>query len=1443
MENYFKKKVKDVFAILNKDNIKEKKLNLIENNKLNKYTKEKDKDVLNCFHNDNKKVNEDSNSYKQIIIKNDDKCLDQNNDKNSNKKRKLIKLHNKENVYLIDNYIKIKKNCDMNYANKKHLKKDSNTLNINSSNTPNICDFISNSKEQKEKKNKTLDDYMLNGKEKNLNIFEKKSNNEFNKKYGPTESIKKGKRYNLIDAKKNNMSEKIKNNTNDYEEYKEDEKDSTAKVDSNTRKKLKGMSEKKKSKKQKMNNKIINDKDNLNILKNNENDRKVNRIDEIFKSLIEKNEKKEKRYDNFNKSINTSIEKDSSDENKKDQIDNNDERSENNIIGKYDKEQEHNEKFNSNLSKNKLNKNQKTFDHTVNKYIVKHNNKIKGNELFDNNIYKISDEKINENDSCNHKSHKSNKENNTLNKSIRNEQNQHKLEYIKNGASNKEDITSSEELLDIKEDKNNEETNLNNDNNYNGYEIHDSDNNKIKSNDNHDNSNNKIMKNDLDEIHKYSPNKHNSNSNSHNYIKSPIKNNIKVKESNNKNDVSINANHVEEENDMKNLNFENSIKKNRNYDSETNKSVKKNDKMTNEIEMSDIKNENYMNDLRLKLPDFAIDQRKKLINETNEFFKRYNLNLKIEHLPINIPNDLKLLIQKKKKIVNIINDYKNEIKLKKENSKKEEKNIKLNNKNENGIPKEEIVDEEQTKSFNAKIETDINKNENKNDIEGINILENYSNTVNDINLNYYKSNDIKSDNISEIDKKRDYDINNCETVIDENELSFISEEKSNFINNEINYLHDNFEGENEKKNDKNPLKRKRKIEKKYEKNKCYDNLNYLSDSTKDVLEKEHKKFLNLFEKMNQNENNEDLKTEDISENKCNDNKDEINDKGENYIINNNTNDKVKNYTNDNVDNNTKNQKKNSKSTFIHNLINDLTANNNEEENYIKYKKIKNEELRYKKLKEVITEIKIKEKKIDVILSSSLNFFKYSNIYRHRHFLHEKMLINWSYVENLINKKNDIRNRNLPFQLLELDKRLLENIQNSYDDILLDDFSGIIITLNTNSFATAVDGNSIHISKIICGCLIEYLNTSELNIKSIWAHPFLSAKSTYYILCAFLPRVILEAFLNNNICSENKIVYNELMNPSNHKEHVIQKNVINEIKEIDKQKKKKKISFYDKLDQIQDYNKNPEDDYFSNFAAYQYPSTFFLNFNKKCASLLNSSSNDVSNIHDDTNKITNDIKEINGDNIYRNSKKNNEVNENKDNNKNSYKFLYIIFSDIDIFPRQCYLLLCSYKYMCLNMHYDTDNYFIHYDINLKNIQKENIGKTTELSNNCPCTSIKNCESILEESCERIIGCSELYMYYMIPKKEERESLGLLKRRGWRDLISNTFYEDIKENISSIIKIRTNINNLYDHISMQNKIYEKHYTSSYINKYEWCGLKLKDIRNMINEDFNFESPKKK
>ncbi|ETW15358.1 hypothetical protein PFFVO_05652 [Plasmodium falciparum Vietnam Oak-Knoll (FVO)] len=536
-------------------------------------------------------------------------------------------------------------------------------------------------------------------------------------------------------------------------------------------------------------------------------------------------------------------------------------------------------------------------------------------------------------------------------------------------------------------------------------------------------------------------------------------------------------------------------------------------------------------------------------------------------------------------------------------------------------------------------------------------------------------------------------------------------------------------------------------------------------------------------------------------------------------------------------------------SFIHQLINDLIHNNLEEENYIQFSNIDNEEIKYRKLKEVITNLKIKEKKIDLILSNNLSFFKYSCMYRKRQLLHEKMLGNWSYVENTINKRDDIRNKNLPFQLLKLEQNMLENISKCYDDILLEDFSGIIITLNTNSFERETDGKIIKVSKVICGCLIEYLdNTSELNIKCIWAHPFLNTKSTYYILCAFLPRVILEAFLNSKGILHNDINDKDHINMVNSVKGEGLENMNSEMCEFknSEKKKKKKKSFYDRLNELDmekiknDHHENDninnshnniiklEQAYFSNYSTYEYPLTHLLNFNKECAYALNYNEN---LFKDNENKQDNI-------NTCNNMKGHNNCNDNtslssKDSNN---KFLYIIFSDIDIFPRQCYLILCSYKYMCLNMHYDTDNYSVHYD--LENMKKENVGKTTELSNSCPCKCMKSIPDDSEESYERIIGLSELYMYYMIPKREERENLGLLKRNGWRDLICSTFLEDVHENISSILKIKTHINKVSEHISVQNRIYEKRYTPIYINKYEWCGLKLKDIRNMLNEDFNYD-----
>ncbi|CAD2104574.1 conserved Plasmodium protein, unknown function [Plasmodium vinckei] len=802
----------------------------------------------------------------------------------------------------------------------------------------------------------------------------------------------------------------------------------------------------------------------------------------------------------------------------------------------------------------------------------------------------------------------------------------------------------------------------------------------------------------------------------------------------------------------------------------------------NNAEESAIKEvENMINTESLKFPDFAIDQSMKLIDETNKFFNMYNLMLKIERLPINLSSDMKILIEKKKCISTLIKEYKDELKQRQ------------------NYESQQNLDE---------IEANKEKNENPNSSDIINEHKLSSELCSE-------NNNIGENNL---------DVKQGETIADNNETHTIEggENNTSTVNKP------NKAKANNNNNDSKKKKTSKKTSNKTEQIYGYDDLSYLNDTDKEHVEKEHQIFLNMFNQINKNKL---------------DDKNEMNKQSEdsNKPESENTSNHI------NGDNNIAFENK----EYLKNLIKELASNNDEKENYMKCKQIENEELRFEKLKELIIDMKIKEKKIDVILSSNENVFKYFNLYRQRYFLHEKMLINWSYVENSINKKNDVRNRNLPFQLLELDNTLLENVQNCYDDILLDNFSGIMLTLNTKSFETNVDDNSIYLSKIICGCLIEYIDQSELNIKCIWAHPLLNAKSTYSILSAFLPRVILEAFLNKPTSATTLGMTTSILGAENHKiektEMINDKNSI-EDNMIEERKEKKKNSFYNRLNKLKDSKNNANNtndsinneqtQYLKKFALYEYPAMYYLNFNKNCALVMNNFSDTNKTLNDQAEKTCTQNQQTNNYS-YPTYNENNEIID----TTNSDKFLYIIFSDIDIFPRQCYLLFCSYKYMCLNMHYETDACYMHSDLNLKNIQKENIGKDTYLSNICPCAETKEDPSNAEDACERIIGCTELYMYFMLPKKEEREKLGLLKRNGWRDLISNTFEEDINENISNLLKIRTNIMNLPNHINIQNKMYEKGYTSTYINKYEWCGLKIKDIRNAMNENFNYESPKKK
>ncbi|KJP90221.1 hypothetical protein AK88_00069 [Plasmodium fragile] len=1394
MEKFFTKKVQNVFAILKRTKQEEGATAHEETKKIKSDevgTDDKNKNASSKLDTEKdprkepkRKLNNDASS--DTNKKESTSTETRDNNHSVIKKPKLMKLHNKDNVYLIDDFINIKKNNEGNCSSGKDVKKKEDEVSPKATsatiasratlNTPSICSLLSTKKKESDSKANAQETRLIKSNTKSAGGLEQTLHNPTPDQTKTDNNPKEGKNTNLVP--KTNTCTKDKEQQQEEEEEEEEKKKkkddrkttekkkNSQKEEQNDQAFLKSMTDKKNETKKQKNNSAIfntnnsNQSENSPFAKDSGGEKRVNRIDEMFKSLIEESKKKDKQLGTPDASGNTPC-----------QVNHINNSHEGSAIEEEKKEKNLDDEPESTKEVDEYNPND-------NAPISNAEGKIVTQETL-------------------HKDGEPGEEGKQGNSPT----NEAKLQKDEPPQCN----GSPDSLW------------------------------SAKTNSPTPSRSSSVGSGPAGSSHSCSFNR----------SFSPSKKDTK----------SMGESQPEEQAPL----------------CGTDKSTTESECATPSELPCDISQTEEAEHLKIKFPQFAMNQSKNLINETNEFFNMYDLNLKVEYLPMGISNDLKLLVERKRKIGCIINDYKNELRQRNNHSSREEKNEKgthpqggqLQNTVEGSSVGKLSSEKQENEATTGKYPPHDDDNNNNG------VARDESNNVNQ------PTGTSKTEEVKPVPPTMENKppVKNCETVNDQHDVEFVQEDKNRSSAKETaNHVQDGINEEEVKKGNNHMQGRKKRQgqEKKLEKGvTSYDNLNYLSDDDKEFVEREHRNFLTLLEKVNLGDCAGGGAIQICKEQQPGD----TNHLGEGSHL----------YEESHLGDRSQlgegtpveaapqvgeaQEAKVTKEEFIKSLMQDLTQDCSEEMDYEQHKEIKDEETKFEKMKETIKLIKIKEKKIDVLLSSSENLFKYTNMYRRRQILHEKMLMNWSYVQNSVNKKNDVRNRNLPFQLLELDKDLTKNVPKAYDDILLDHFSGIIITLNTTSSETTVDGNAIHVKKIVCGCLIEYLGRSEINIKCIWVHPFLNAKSTYYILSAFLPRVILEAFLNYKAPSQKENFPNHVMDSSRLKE---ENTAYGTLQEMTQSKKKK--SFYDRLHQLNESNPykdktmkkektekwmdnnstNEEDSFFNNFVMQQYPAMYFLNFSKDCAELLKNF---------DRQTVDGEKKNEEGNRYYsyptwaeeppheedfpsaEHTQDKDPDEKNKSGENKVDKFIHIIFSDIDIFPRQCYLLLCSYKYMCLNMHYDTDCYSVHYDLNLKNIQKENIGKNTEVSNACPCTSVNDVSSDAEDSYERIIGCSELYMYYMMPKREEREKLGLLERNGWRDLIPNTFNEDISENISSIVKTKTSISNLYEHISIQNKQNEKNYTTAYINKYEWCGLKIKDIRNMMNEDFNYESPKKK
>lgn len=151
------------------------------------------------------------------------------------------------------------------------------------------------------------------------------------------------------------------------------------------------------------------------------------------------------------------------------------------------------------------------------------------------------------------------------------------------------------------------------------------------------------------------------------------------------------------------------------------------------------------------------------------------------------------------------------------------------------------------------------------------------------------------------------------------------------------------------------------------------------------------------------------------------------------------------------------------------------------------------------------------KDIHSIVAEGKEFPPYTTIYRHMCNFKQRVLSNWSYIRTEVNTPDHPRNKNIPFNLRELNKNIHSQLDSMAKDLNDKDFTGVLLTLHTHPFKHPGLPADQPLSKVVGGALIEGLESNERCIKTIWLHPNLNTYATRVILQVFIPRILVEAF--------------------------------------------------------------------------------------------------------------------------------------------------------------------------------------------------------------------------------------------------------------------------------------------------------------------------------------------
>ncbi|UKJ88066.1 hypothetical protein MACJ_000509 [Theileria orientalis] len=122
------------------------------------------------------------------------------------------------------------------------------------------------------------------------------------------------------------------------------------------------------------------------------------------------------------------------------------------------------------------------------------------------------------------------------------------------------------------------------------------------------------------------------------------------------------------------------------------------------------------------------------------------------------------------------------------------------------------------------------------------------------------------------------------------------------------------------------------------------------------------------------------------------------------------------------------------------------------------------------------------------------------------------------------------------------------------------------------------------------------------------------------------------------------------------------------------------------------------------------------------------------------------------------------------------------------------------------------------------QVGSINSTRDVS--CSCRREKLKKSVDDQAwLDRLVGCTENYMYLMLPKRQERARLGLLVRDGWRDLVV--------PNLDPILL--QDINNILPEYARSQLLLPKNQNNVNYNAdvEEWCRLKREDLIDVTSD----------